>query len=95
MGTPSAVSPPGCSLALLAPDSDGETRLMGAGLDLAVIVDPDAAEATSHAKNQVVLELTEQIWRDAIKMYDLEGKESIIPTREAFVPPVQTGKYKW
>lgn len=55
----------------------------------------DGAEVAPPPKNQVVLELTEQIWRDAIELYGLDGEDSIIPTREAFVPPAATGKYKW
>jgi hypothetical protein len=75
--------------------------LIGASVcRFAVAVDAEALDGANAAaapppKNQVVLELTEQIWRDAIDLYGLEGEESIIPTREAFVPPVATGKYKW
>ncbi|GAA5916873.1 hypothetical protein JCM6882_007441 [Rhodosporidiobolus microsporus] len=67
------------------------------------------AKGSSATKIQVVLELTEDVWRvrrhhlllfpcrdyflDAIDAYDIT--ESIIPTREAFVPPTQKGKFKW
>ncbi|KAG0659912.1 hypothetical protein C6P46_004852 [Rhodotorula mucilaginosa] len=79
-------------------DEDPDSPFFGDMICFAVdaeALDGANAAAAPPPKNQVVLELTEQIWRDAIDLYGLEGEESIIPTREAFVPPVATGKYKW
>lgn len=78
-------------------DEDPDSPFCGDMICFAVDAEAlDGANATAAPppKNQVVLELTEQIWRDAIDLYGLEGEESIIPTREAFVPPVATGKFK-
>ncbi|GAA5879542.1 hypothetical protein JCM3774_000281 [Rhodotorula dairenensis] len=76
-------------------DEDPDSPFFGDMICFAVDAEAlDGAAAAPPPKNQVVLELTEQIWRDAIELYGLDGEEPIIPTREAFVPPAATGKYK-
>ncbi|GAA6054624.1 hypothetical protein JCM3770_002909 [Rhodotorula araucariae] len=65
---------------------------------IAFMVDPEAAAAAGAGgqpvvKNQVVLELTEEVWRDAIELYGID--EPLIPSREAFVAPTAAGKHKW
>ncbi|GAA5978407.1 hypothetical protein JCM11641_004680 [Rhodosporidiobolus odoratus] len=57
------------------------------------------SKGSAQPKTQVVLELTEDVWRvrfaspDAIAEYGLT--ESCIPTREAFVPPTKDKRFKW
>ncbi|GAA5899950.1 hypothetical protein JCM5296_001924 [Sporobolomyces johnsonii] len=64
---------------------------------IAYMVDPESAAQIvkdgSMPKHQVVLELTQEVWQAAIEAYDIQ--ESMIPTRQAFVPPTATGKHKW
>ncbi|GAA6015967.1 hypothetical protein JCM11491_007128 [Sporobolomyces phaffii] len=59
------------------------------------VVDPVQAAATLDkiVPHQVVLELTQAVWREAIEAYDID--EPMIPTREGFVPPTAGGKKKW
>ncbi|KAK4056945.1 hypothetical protein OIO90_001845 [Microbotryomycetes sp. JL221] len=46
---------------------------------------PDEQEAAAIKSNQIVLEVTEQIWKDAIEAYELT--ESVVPNRAPFKPP--------
>ncbi|GAA5889427.1 hypothetical protein JCM8208_007872 [Rhodotorula glutinis] len=63
---------------------------------IAFCVDPEAVAAAGQPvapKNQVVLELNQAVWREAIELYDID--EPLIPSREAFVAPTASGKHKW
>ncbi|GAA5856073.1 hypothetical protein JCM8547_002967 [Rhodosporidiobolus lusitaniae] len=77
-------------------ETDSESPYFGDMVTFAVAPE-DAEEAVTRGqmakKVQVVLELTEEVWRDAIEAYNIT--ESVIESREAFVAPVATGKYKW
>ncbi|GAA5927953.1 hypothetical protein JCM3775_002773 [Rhodotorula graminis] len=67
-----------------------------AGDMIAFCVDPEAVAAAGQPvapKNQVVLELTQDVWREAIELYEID--EPLIPSREAFVAPTASGKHKW
>ncbi|BGP09659.1 hypothetical protein JCM10049v2_005532 [Rhodotorula toruloides] len=77
------------------------------GDTIAFLVDPETAASTaaqSAKKVQIVLELTQDVWkarRDSLHPYDdpeaieaYEIDEPVIPHREAFVAPTATGK-KW
>ncbi|BGP41687.1 hypothetical protein JCM10449v2_005678 [Rhodotorula kratochvilovae] len=75
-------------------DEDPDSEFCGDMI--AFMVDPEAAAAAAGqpaAKNQVVLELTEEVWREAIELYGID--EPLIPSREAFVAPTASGKHKW
>ncbi|EGU12119.1 WD-repeat-containing protein [Rhodotorula toruloides ATCC 204091] len=63
------------------------------GDTIAFIVDPETAASTAAQgakKVQIVLELTQDVWKEAIEAYEIE--EPVIPHREAFVAPTATGK---
>ncbi|BGP33653.1 hypothetical protein JCM10296v2_005457 [Rhodotorula toruloides] len=65
------------------------------GDTIAFLVDPETAASTAAQgakKVQIVLELTQDVWKEAIEAYEIE--EPVIPHREAFVAPTATGK-KW
>ncbi|GAA5915716.1 Smc5-Smc6 complex subunit NSE4 [Sporobolomyces salmoneus] len=68
-----------------------------AGDMIAYVVDPGQAAATLKSaetvKHQVVLELTQDVWKEAIEAYDID--EPMIPMREDFVPATANGKKKW
>ncbi|GAA5822269.1 hypothetical protein JCM11251_006284 [Rhodosporidiobolus azoricus] len=77
-------------------DEDSDSEWYGDMITFSVDEETAAAQTakgSSVSKVQVVLELTEEVWQDAIEVYNIT--ESIIPPREAFVPPTQKGKFKW
>ncbi|GAA5955872.1 hypothetical protein JCM3765_000025 [Sporobolomyces pararoseus] len=67
------------------------------GDTIAYVVNPAQAAATLKnpeiVKHQVVLELTQEVWKEAIEAYDID--EPMIPMRDDFVAPTANGKKKW
>ncbi|GAA5942832.1 Smc5-Smc6 complex subunit NSE4 [Sporobolomyces koalae] len=76
-------------------DDDENSKYFGDIIAYGVAPASAAATLKSGAlqKHQVVLELTQEVWRDAIEAYDIT--EPMIPMRNAFVPPTAGGKKKW
>ncbi|GAA6062855.1 hypothetical protein JCM10212_006108 [Sporobolomyces blumeae] len=76
-------------------DDDEESPFYGDMI--AYVVDQESAaqvvKDSNVVKHQVVLELTQEVWQEAIEVYDIT--EPMIATRDAFVPPTQNGKIKW
>ncbi|GAA6038033.1 hypothetical protein JCM8097_007509 [Rhodosporidiobolus ruineniae] len=61
-------------------------------VDEEVAAQEKAKGGSGTQKVQIVLELTEEVWRDAIETYNIT--ESVIPSRDKFVAPNQSGS-KW
>ncbi|GAA5930943.1 hypothetical protein JCM10213_003951 [Rhodosporidiobolus nylandii] len=92
-------------------DDNTDSPYYGDMITFSVDAETTAAQAeqgSSAKKYQVVLELTEEVWRvgflssialllpparDAIEAYDIT--EPLIPSRDAFVPPTKGGAFKW